>query len=104
MEIEHTSEEELLVRFHRNPGTAATQEWVARIDGELTGREKLARVDLTELEILASLGVNVIVGLYQKMQKQGGTVLVEVASERTRRVFELFQLTNLFEVRVVAPQ
>ena len=102
MEIERINQDELLVRFSANPSTSAMREWSARIDQELTGKEKLARVDLTDLEVVASLGVNVIVGLFQKMQKQGGTIRVDVAGEKARRVFELFQLTNLFDVEIVS--
>jgi hypothetical protein len=35
------------------------------------------------------------------MEKQNGTILVEVASDKTKRVFDLFKLTELFEVVVV---
>jgi len=101
MEIKRISPEEIEVRFTANPTSADTQDWIAQVKEELTGSETLARVDLTGLSILSSLGVNVVVGIYQRISKQGGSVRVDVASEKTKRVFELFQLTSLLDVRVV---
>lgn len=100
MEIKRVNQQELMVRFSTNPGTADTREWIARIKEELTGNETMTLVDLTDLEILTSLGVNVIVGIYQSLRKQGGTIRVKMTSSKIFRVFELFQLTDLFEVRV----
>lgn len=100
MELERISQEELLVRLDSNPGTTETQEWIEQFKGSLTGEETLTQVDLTEISILSSLGVNVVVGIFQRMKKQGGTVRVRVANSKVLRVFELFQLTELFEVRV----
>ncbi len=100
MDIERVSPTELRVRFLANPSTSATQEWIARFKDELNGNEERVIVDLTAMEVLASLGVNVVVGMYQRMQKQDGTIEVQVASEKTRNVFELFKLTELFEVKV----
>jgi anti-anti-sigma factor len=101
MKVLRISQEELLVIFESNPTTASTQDWIGHFSSELTGHEKVARVDLTRLDILSSLGVNVVVGIFQRMEKQNGTILVEVASEKTKRVFDLFKLTELFEVVVV---
>ncbi len=100
IEIERISQTELRVRFLANPSTSATQEWIGRFKDALNGEEELVVVDLTAMEVLASLGVNVVVGMYQRMQKQDGTIKVLVASEKTRNVFELFKLTDLFEVKV----
>jgi anti-anti-sigma factor len=103
MEIQRIDQEEIMVRFQDNPSTTDSAEWLTRFRSFLNGTEKLVRVDLTPLELLTSLGVNVVVGIYQRMEKQGGTIRVEVASDKTRHVLELFQLTTLFEVQVVQP-
>ena len=103
MEIQRVSQEEIVVQFADNPSTTDSTEWLARFRSFLNGAEKLVCVDLTPLDLMTSLGVNVVVGMYQRMEKQGGTIRVDVASEKTRRVFELFQLTSLFEVSVVQP-
>jgi len=101
MDIKRISPEEIEVRFTANPTSAETQEWIVQVKEELTGSEKSLRVDLTALTILSSLGVNVVVGIYQRISKQGGSVRVDVASDKTKRVFELFQLTGLLDVHVV---
>ena len=101
MEIKRINQNDLLVRFSSNPGTADTQEWLAAYKAELTGNETLTRIDLTDLGVLSSLGVNVIVGIYQCMKKQDGAIVVEVGGPKTKRVFDLFQLTDLFEVKIV---
>jgi anti-anti-sigma factor len=101
MEIKRISPEEIEVRFTANPTSSDTQDWIGQVKEELTGSETSVRVDLTALSILSSLGVNVVVGIYQRINKQGGSVRVDVASEKTKRVFELFQLTGLLDVRVV---
>ena len=103
MEILRTNEEELAVRFDQNPAATESDEWLDRFRSALTGAEKRLRVDLTALPIVTSLGVNVVVGMYQRLDRQGGTVRVAVSSEKTRHVFELFQLTTLFDVDIVAP-
>ncbi len=100
MELKRINQQEIVVRLTSNPGTTETQEWITRFKEELTGNETLAHVDLTGIDILSSLGVNVVVGIFQKMKKQNGTVRVKVSNSKILRVFELFQLTELFEVRV----
>ena len=101
MEIERISPKELRVRFLDNPSTSAAQEWVGRFKEALNGEENRVVVDLTAMEVLASLGVNVVVGMYQRMRKQDGTVEVLVANEKVRHVFELFKLTDIFVVKIV---
>jgi anti-anti-sigma factor len=103
MRIERVSPEELLVTLLSSPSAATAQTWIDQIKSELTGDETLARVDLTHLDIISSLGVSVIVGLFKSMEKQGGTIQVQVPNESMLRVFELFKLDDLFEVKVVSP-
>ncbi|MFW6303418.1 MAG: STAS domain-containing protein [Candidatus Sumerlaeota bacterium] len=101
MEIERINPKELRVRFLDNPSTSAAQEWISRFKEALNGGENYVVVDLTAMEVLASLGVNVVVGMYQRMQKQDGTLEVWVANVKVRQVFKLFKLTDIFEVKVV---
>ena len=103
MKIERIKPDEVLVRFDSNPSAAMAQAWSEEIKSYLTGDEKLARVDLTELEIVSSLGVSVVVAIYRNMERQGGTITVDVPNESMLRVFELFGLTKLFETRVAPP-
>lgn len=104
MEIKRLSQEELLVIITTNPDAAETQDWVQNVASELTGNEKKVTVTLKDLVILSSLGVNVIVGMYQKMKQQGGGIEVEVPNEQILRVFELFKLTSIFPVRIATPE
>ena len=50
MEIDRINNEEILVRLHSNPDVTAAQEWVDELRSQLTGDEKLVRVDLTDLD------------------------------------------------------
>ena len=101
MNIQHVSPEEMLVKMDANPSSADIIPWMEQIKSSLTGQEKLARVDLTSLEVISSLGVNLIVGLYKNLEKQGGCTRVLVANERIANVFELFRLTELLRVELV---
>jgi len=100
MKITRESADTIRIAFSSNPSAADAQTWIDRIKRELDGVEKMAEVDLTGLEVVSSLAVNVVVGLFKAMENQGGTVRVLVANEKMLRVFELFQLTRLFEVTV----
>lgn len=104
MQITRDSDRQITVTLTQNPSAADAQTWIDRIKTELEGTEQSAAVDLTGLEVISSLAVNVVVGLYKAMEKQGGTISVSVRDERMMRVFELFQLTRLFEVRVAEAQ
>ena len=101
MNIQHVTPEELLVKIDSNPSSADIAPWMERIKSSLTGQEKLARVDLTSLEVISSLGVNIIVGLYKNLEKQGGGIRVLVPGEKMANVFELFRLTELLRVEIV---
>jgi anti-anti-sigma factor len=101
MNIQHVTPEELLVKIDSNPSSADIAPWMERIKSSLTGEEKLARVDLTSLEVISSLGVNIIVGLYKNLEKQGGGIRVLVPGEKMANVFELFRLTELLRVEIV---
>jgi hypothetical protein len=46
--------------------------------------------------------VGVIVKIYRAMERQGGTISVEISNEEILKVFQVFQLTRLFEVKVVS--
>lgn len=100
MEITKHTEDQIDIKFNENPDAAQVQQWTDEFKSQLDGKEKLARVDLTGLAVISSLGVNVIVGLYKKMQDQGGKVEVIAANESMIRVFELFKLSDLFNIHL----
>ena len=91
------------MKIDANPSSADIIPWMEQIKSSLTGQEKLARVDLTSLEVISSLGVNLVVGLYKNLEKQGGGIRVLVSSEKMVNVFELFRLTELLRVELVRP-
>lgn len=101
MQIEHPSEKEVVFTFTSNPGTADADAWMEQARQALNGQETRAVVDLRQLEMVSSLGINVAVSIYKNMQSLGGEMEVQVPDERMVRVFELFRLTDLFPVRVV---
>jgi anti-anti-sigma factor len=101
MDIQHVTAEELLVKIDANPSSADIAPWMEQIRTAMTGQEKEARVDLTSLGVISSLGVNLIVGLYKCMEKQGGATRVLVPSEKMANVFELFRLTEILKVEIV---
>jgi anti-anti-sigma factor len=98
MNIERIGAKEVLVRLDSNPTAAQVLAWHDQVKAFLTGEEKMARVDMTELEIVSSLSMSFIVGLYKTMEKQEGSICVVVPNEGILRVFELFRLGNLFEI------
>jgi len=102
MLIERVGTEDLLIRFESNPSTAIAQRWAEQFHGQLTGKEKVARIDAKPLRVLSSLLVGIIVKIYRAMERQGGTISVEISNEEILKVFQVFQLTRLFEVKVVS--
>lgn len=104
MLIEHPNDDTLRVSFSASPNASEAQEWNESLKGALNGSETIAHVDLTAMEMISSMGINVIVGLYKVMQRQGGTIDVVVNNEKMLHVFELFQLHKLFEVRVMSAE
>lgn len=101
--IEHPKENEILIAFKDNPDSAGASTWTDEIRSALTGQEKIACVDLTALPFLSSLGVNVIVALYNMMKKQEGRVKVLVPNAKMSHVFDLFQLKQLMDVELAQP-
>jgi anti-anti-sigma factor len=102
MEIERISTDELRVRIVSSPDVTASRTWVDQFRRELEGQEKMARIDLTALPVVTSLVVGVVLGIYKVLERQGGTIRVTVSREEMRHVFDLFRLTTMFEVEVVA--
>lgn len=102
MQIESKSTEEIVIRFSANPNTALAQQWTEEVRSRLTGKEKRVEIDLSQLRLVSSLLMGVVVKIFRSMEKQGGTIAVVTSSVDVRRVFEAFQLTTLFEVKVAS--
>ncbi len=102
MKIEHISPEEVLVVFSINPSSGDAKEWSQEIKQTLTGSEKHAKVDLISMTMVSSMCINVVVGLYKTMQRQGGEIHVVVGDEKIQHVFQLFKLDKLFPIEVVS--
>lgn len=100
MEIERISDEEIRVSFSVSPTASDAAEWNDAIKAALTGSEKSAHVDLTSMEVISSMGVNVIVGLFKALERQNGAIDVTVGNEKMLNVFELFKLDQLFPIRM----
>lgn len=102
MNIQHPRPEEMLVRFDRNPEVAETTAWSDELRSALNGKEESVKVDLTGLDVISSLGVNVIVGLYKHVTKNQGQIRVLVPDEKMLHVFKLFRLDDLFPIEVIS--
>ncbi|MBN1868679.1 STAS domain-containing protein [Candidatus Sumerlaeota bacterium] len=98
MNVERINAREVVVRMDTNPTALVVPSWIEQVKAFLTGEEKTIRVDMTGLEIVSSLGVSFVVGLYKTMEQQDGTISIVVPNESVLRVFDLFGLTNLFEI------
>lgn len=55
-------------------------------------------IDLTHVEAIDSLGINMLVGLYKECQKHQKTFKVVGASQALKRLFEIFKLTSYFGI------
>lgn len=70
--------------------------------GELAGLAALGirtvTVDMAELDFIDSTGLNVLVGGLKRLREGGGTLTIRSPSPRTKRVFEIAGLTELFTV------
>lgn len=64
----------------------------------LESAEKAVILDLSSTELVDSLGITLILGLYKSCQKRGITFSVEGAKKDIVRVFKLFSLNKLFPV------
>lgn len=102
MEITRTSPEQFLIRFESNPSAATAQLWAQQAKEELIGGAKHAIVDLKGFPVVSSLLMGVVVKIFKAMEQQNGTLSVEISSKDVLKVFEVFQLTTLFEVKLVS--
>lgn len=55
-------------------------------------------LDLTEVEIIDSLGITLVLGLFKSCQKSGAAFSIEGVKPDILRVFKLFNLTKFFPV------
>ncbi len=58
-----------------------------------------AVLDLTDAEVVDSLGITLILGLFKTCQKRKVAFSVEGANADLMRVFKLFSLPKLFPIR-----
>lgn len=58
-----------------------------------------AVLDLAEAEVVDSLGITLILGLFKTCQQRGITFRVEGANPDLMRVFKLFSLPKLFPIQ-----
>lgn len=56
-------------------------------------------LDLTKTQIIDSIGVKLLVGLYQSCKAKGTPLALEVASESVMKVLSLCKLNQIMEVR-----
>jgi anti-anti-sigma factor len=62
---------------------------------EVHGRAKVVEVDLSDVEMLGSAGLNALLHAYQDAKRLGCTVTVVAASPFVRRVFGITDLIEL---------
>jgi len=55
-------------------------------------------LDLAEVEIIDSLGITLVLGLFKSCQKSGAAFRIEGVHPDLLRVFKLFNLTKFFPV------
>jgi anti-anti-sigma factor len=55
-------------------------------------------VDLSGVQIIDSLGVNLLVGLYKECRKHGKAYIVTGCTPSIRRLFDLYKLTTYFGI------
>jgi anti-anti-sigma factor len=78
----------------RLDGFSATQ-LQAELDRLIAGGSREIRLDLSEVSFLSSAGVGVIVRYHQQLPRQGGTLVVSVASPPVSKVLEMARLGAL---------
>lgn len=89
-----------MVRISQNPDSALVTQWSNDLRLALSGKEKQAVVDLCDLDIISSLTMDVVVGLYKHLVKTGGKVKVIAANEKAAHVFHLFGLESVIDIEL----
>ena len=100
MKIEQISPEEVIIRFGSNPSAATAQLWAQQAKENLAGTVKRVLVDLKDFPVVSSLLMGVVVKIFKFMEERNGTISVDISNKDVLKVFEVFQLTTLFEVKL----
>ncbi|GAB4514272.1 MAG: hypothetical protein Tsb0020_32750 [Haliangiales bacterium] len=68
------------------------------IDDLVAEKRPMVIVDLSELDLIDSSGVAAIVGLYKRVQSDGGDVKVEGARDQPLAIFKLLRMDKVFKL------
>ncbi len=56
-------------------------------------------IDLAQLNLMNSIGLNFLLSLFSKTRKTGGSLILANASQKIQRVLEVTKLSNVFNVQ-----
>lgn len=59
---------------------------------------ELVELDLTNVNEMDSLGINLVVGLYKELSNQSKKFMVTNSSPKIKNLFDLFRLDSYFEI------
>lgn len=99
IEIEriNTQEELLLIVKGQQLNTTTAPQLEAELGDDLTGLSRLV-LDFSELGYITSAGLRVVLLAYNKMDDQGGIVVVKGANEEVQGVFNMTGFTDILSL------
>jgi len=92
--------DQLTIKLEENLVATNASKMLAEIKAIIEDVENIHQViaDITKVDVMDSLGVNLLVGVYKQCSEQNWTFRVAGASPSILRLFSLYKLTSYFGI------
>ena len=96
--VREDREELTVVRLEGALDAVSTPELRPVIDALVEERRPHVRLDVTQLRLIDSSGVGVIVSLYKRLHEHGGKLEIEGMRDQPLAIFRLLRLDRIFDL------